>query len=238
VILRHVAVKLFAESQAHTRLRAEFFGRECRALQELRHPSIIELFDWGVDETTGERFLVLDWMEDTLESRRGDSFEGWDSFYDEIGRAILEALSFAHGRWVWHRDLKPANVLLDVAGRPKLADFSIAKVDRRWDPTRTVGAFGSPPFTPPENDDGTASGGRDCWSYAAIVLYCLTQIQGGVALRFARVKRYRPDKDAGEADTIDDLRALLPARAGDEFHASGSSKEVLNRKDEHPEEER
>jgi DNA ligase 1 len=33
---------------------------------------------------------------------------------------------------------------------------------------------------------------------------------GGVALRFARVKRYRPDKDASEADTIDDLRALLP----------------------------
>jgi DNA ligase-1 len=35
---------------------------------------------------------------------------------------------------------------------------------------------------------------------------------GGVALRFARVKRYRPDKDADEADTIDDLRALLPSR--------------------------
>jgi DNA ligase-1 len=32
---------------------------------------------------------------------------------------------------------------------------------------------------------------------------------GGVALRFARVKRYRPDKDAGGADTIDDLRQLL-----------------------------
>ncbi|MGE5691329.1 MAG: ATP-dependent DNA ligase [Pseudomonadota bacterium] len=35
---------------------------------------------------------------------------------------------------------------------------------------------------------------------------------GGVALRFARVKRYRPDKDASEADTIDALRALLPVR--------------------------
>ena len=34
---------------------------------------------------------------------------------------------------------------------------------------------------------------------------------GGVALRFARVKRYRPDKDVGEADTIDDLRSLLRA---------------------------
>jgi DNA ligase-1 len=35
-----------------------------------------------------------------------------------------------------------------------------------------------------------------------------TRYPGGVALRFARVKRYRPDKDASDADTIDDLRAL------------------------------
>jgi DNA ligase-1 len=39
-----------------------------------------------------------------------------------------------------------------------------------------------------------------------------TRYRGGVALRFARVKRYRPDKNAQEADTIDDLRALLPGR--------------------------
>ncbi len=39
-----------------------------------------------------------------------------------------------------------------------------------------------------------------------------TRYPGGVALRFARVKRYRPEKDAGEADTVDDLRALLAAR--------------------------
>jgi DNA ligase-1 len=39
-----------------------------------------------------------------------------------------------------------------------------------------------------------------------------TRYPGGVALRFARVKRYRPDKNANEADAIDELRALLPAR--------------------------
>ena len=39
-----------------------------------------------------------------------------------------------------------------------------------------------------------------------------TRYGGGVALRFARVKRYRPDKAAAEADTIDDLRRLLPSR--------------------------
>ncbi len=42
-----------------------------------------------------------------------------------------------------------------------------------------------------------------------------TRYPGGVALRFARVKGYRPDKAAAEADTIDDLRALLPAKGSD-----------------------
>ena len=37
-----------------------------------------------------------------------------------------------------------------------------------------------------------------------------TQYPGGVALRFARVKGYRPDKHASEADTIDAVRAFLP----------------------------
>ncbi|HEX9605774.1 MAG TPA: DNA ligase, partial [Gemmatimonadaceae bacterium] len=36
------------------------------------------------------------------------------------------------------------------------------------------------------------------------------QYPGGVALRFARVKGYRPDKSATDADTIDAVRALLP----------------------------
>ncbi|MBV8941752.1 MAG: ATP-dependent DNA ligase, partial [Solirubrobacterales bacterium] len=39
-----------------------------------------------------------------------------------------------------------------------------------------------------------------------------TRYPAGLALRFARVRRYRPDKNADEADTIDDLRALLPAK--------------------------
>jgi DNA ligase 1 len=39
-----------------------------------------------------------------------------------------------------------------------------------------------------------------------------TRYPGGIALRFARVKRYRPDKSAAEADTIEAVRALLPAR--------------------------
>jgi DNA ligase 1 len=51
-----------------------------------------------------------------------------------------------------------------------------------------------------------------------------TRYPGGVALRFARVKRYRPDKNAEEADTIDDLRALLLRAATDEFRATAPSR--------------
>ena len=36
-----------------------------------------------------------------------------------------------------------------------------------------------------------------------------TRYAGGVALRFARVKRYRDDKEPADADTIDAVRALL-----------------------------
>ncbi len=40
-----------------------------------------------------------------------------------------------------------------------------------------------------------------------------TRYPGGVALRFARVVRYRPDKHPPEADTIDTIRAMLPGRS-------------------------
>jgi DNA ligase-1 len=38
------------------------------------------------------------------------------------------------------------------------------------------------------------------------------QYPGGLALRFARVKRYRPDKRPDQADTIDTVRALYAAQ--------------------------
>jgi DNA ligase-1 len=46
---------------------------------------------------------------------------------------------------------------------------------------------------------------------------------GGMALRFARVKRYRPDKRADEADTIDTVRALFQRQTGSEKQATVGS---------------
>ena len=71
---------------------------------------------------------------------------GWDSFYLELGRPILQALAFAHSRQVIHRDLKPANILLDSSGAPKLADFGISKLKRWLEPSLTLNQFASMPF--------------------------------------------------------------------------------------------
>lgn len=46
------------------------------------------------------------------------------------------------------------------------------------------------------------------------------QYPGGLALRFARVKGYRPDKRAEDADTIDTVRALYEAQSGAFAHGS------------------
>ena len=47
------------------------------------------------------------------------------------------------------------------------------------------------------------------------------QYPAGMALRFARVKRYREDKTAAEADTIDTVRALFAARTDPAAAKSG-----------------
>ena len=58
--LRRVAVKEFKHGQIEADILAESFRRETQALQELKHPGIVELLDSGKDETTGNYFLVLE----------------------------------------------------------------------------------------------------------------------------------------------------------------------------------
>jgi len=48
-----------------------------------------------------------------------------------------------------------------------------------------------------------------------------TRYVGGVALRFARVRRYRDDKDPADADTIDTVRAMLPGAGGADVSGEG-----------------
>jgi serine/threonine protein kinase len=150
------------------------FNREYAALNELcQHPNIVELLDAGADEAGF--YMVLEWVPANLVdliTQRG-ALE-WREFYTAIGRPILDALVYAQNRGWNHRDIKPQNVLIDDNGVPKLSDYGIAKQFERPSLGLTFAQFRSAPFTPPEDDGGEWSCSRDCFSWAAVAVYCLS----------------------------------------------------------------
>ena len=172
----HVAVKFFKPDIEAGRLHLEAYSRECAALQRLEHPNIVRVLDVGRDVGSGRRFLVLEWLEVSLGQHvESHPLAGWDTFYEEIGRPILEALVYAYGRDVLHRDLKPQNVLVSAEGVIKVADFGVSKL-RSWiAPGLTVAGFRSEPYAPPEPDDGTNSETRDVFGFGVLALACLGQ---------------------------------------------------------------
>ena len=145
-----VAIKFFKTEIEAGRLHVEAYSRECRALQRLDHPNIVRVLDVGTDDESGRRFLVLEWLETSLVQHvAAQPLPGWDTFYEDIGRPILDGLVYAYSRDVLHRDLKPHNVLFSADGVIKVVDFRhlkteilrFAGVDRGWFP---VGAVHSP----------------------------------------------------------------------------------------------
>ncbi|MDL5052661.1 AAA domain-containing protein [Oscillatoria laete-virens NRMC-F 0139] len=174
---RRVAIKVFKHGRLEEEILAESFRRETQALQELKHPHIVELLDSGIDPETEHYFLVMPWVErQLLELLTESPPEGWDDFWSVIGLPILSALVFSHERGCIHRDLKPSNVLIADDNQIKLVDFGISKLKRYFEPKITLAEFTSRPYTPPEHDRGDYTYTRDVYGWGAIALRCLTAI--------------------------------------------------------------
>lgn len=174
---KRVAVKVFKHGRIEEKILAESFRRETQALQELKHPYIVELLDSGVDPETEHYFLVMPWIERQLPDLLAESPpEGWDDFWSVIGLPILEALAFSHERSCIHRDLKPSNILIAADNQIKLADFGISKLKRYFEPKVTLAEFTSRPYTPPEHDRGDHTYTRDVFGFGVIALRCLTAV--------------------------------------------------------------
>ena len=123
---RFVALKLLAPERVRDPLFADRFAREARALAALNHPNIVTIYDFG--QAGGFYFLLMEFV-DGMNLRR---LLRARKFTPEEALAIVpplcDALQFAHDRGIVHRDIKPENLLLDKAGRVKVADFGIAKM--------------------------------------------------------------------------------------------------------------
>lgn len=152
---------------------AASFNRELEALEDLSHKHVVRLIGVGSDGT--DRFLVLEWLEETLLDRiKKFGAIDWPHFYEMIGRPLLEGVQYAHSRRRVHRDLKPLNVMFDSNNVAKITDFGIAKALDDIRPGMTFKQVGTPPWTPSEVDDHIHSEGRDLYSWAAICISCLT----------------------------------------------------------------
>jgi len=169
-----VAIKLFRENLESDRYLREAYSRESKALLMLDHPNIVKILDGGIDRESGRRYFVLEWLDTSLiEYLEKHPLGGWDSFYEEIGNPILNALAYAYGKGIFHRDLKPQNVLFCPEGIIKIADFGICKMKSFVSLGLTVGGFKSEPYSPPEPDDGRYTETRDVYSFAVLALTCL-----------------------------------------------------------------
>jgi serine/threonine-protein kinase len=115
---RPAAVKMLLPELTQDRVVVSRFFNEARAATSIRHPGIVEIYDFGF-EPDGAAYIVMEYLEGETLARRAK--RGVLSYEAAIAivRQIASALAAAHGKGIIHRDLKPDNVFLvpDQIGR-------------------------------------------------------------------------------------------------------------------------
>jgi eukaryotic-like serine/threonine-protein kinase len=123
---RQVALKL-PHSHILAGVQRRRFERERDILATLSHPNIAQLYDAGVADSK-HPYLAMEWVDgaDINDHCREAklSLNGRLNLFLQV----LDAVGYAHGRFIAHRDLKPSNILVTREERVKLLDFGIAKL--------------------------------------------------------------------------------------------------------------
>jgi serine/threonine-protein kinase len=163
------------------------FVAEARAVNQIRHRNIIDIFAFGQIED-GRSYYVMEFLEG----------EPLDEFLDHCGavplgdaipilRAVARALDAAHAKGIAHRDLKPENIFLaresDGSVFPKLLDFGIAKLlgtagaGAPMHKTRTGAPIGTPYYMSPEQCRGRDVDHRtDIYAFGVVAYKLLTAV--------------------------------------------------------------
>jgi serine/threonine protein kinase len=171
---RQVAVKLLAEHLADDPTFVSRFQREAQAAARLVHPNIVQVFDSGQDESTGQYFIVMEYIEgqSCAEILRDDGWLEVDEAISIIDQAC-EGLHYAHRHGVVHRDVKPGNLLRAREGEVKLADFGIAKATEQSSITQVGSVLGTAAYLAPEQARGEEAGPRADLYALGVVTYQL-----------------------------------------------------------------
>lgn len=182
--VKPVVVKLVLPEHAEDERFVGMFAREARILAQLRHPSVVDVLEFG--EENDSFVLVLEYV-------RGHHLGQWMRYLTLKGRTaapeiliqividVLEALHHAHNQrhpdgspmQIVHRDVSPSNILLDEDGRGRLLDFGVARMrggahDYK---TQVKGFMGKLPYTAPEIFAGNEATPQSDLYACAVVLH-------------------------------------------------------------------
>jgi eukaryotic-like serine/threonine-protein kinase len=188
---RKVALKIVRDVTALGEEKSAWLARfrqEARAVGALDTPHIVQVFDAGTDEATGEPFIAMELLSGSDLSRLLKELGPLppEIALKVVGQACL-ALERAHDAGVIHRDVKPGNVYLadskDDEVIVKLVDFGIAKVvseeisgPEYAELTQTGSLLGTPTYMSPEQAKGLKTLDRrtDLWALAVVLYKALT----------------------------------------------------------------
>jgi ActR/RegA family two-component response regulator len=149
--------------------RSIMFQREFEAIAALDHPSIIDLFDYGIHE--GVEYLAMEYFPcGDLKARLQNPLTADEAV--AFLKEIALSLKVVHEAGIIHRDLKPPNVMLRDDGSVVLIDFGLARSLLGGDgSTRTGVLRGSPYYMSPEQAQGEALDARTDLYSLGVILY-------------------------------------------------------------------
>ncbi|VAW30543.1 Serine/threonine protein kinase, partial [hydrothermal vent metagenome] len=150
------------------------FQREAEAIARLKHPNVVEVYDYG--DQDGQPFLIMRLMQGgTLKDKMADGSLTVAQTLP-ILQGIAQALDSAHKLGIVHRDLKPDNILFDQYDNPYLSDFGIAKLGETHATLTEESAIGTPHYISPEQAQGDrpVDGRSDIYALGVVLFEMLS----------------------------------------------------------------
>ncbi|HEY3828529.1 MAG TPA: protein kinase [Solirubrobacteraceae bacterium] len=211
---RRVAVKLLAEHLAEDPTFVSRFQREAQAAARLVHPNVVQVFDSGLDERTGQHFIVMEYIEGQSCAEILRDF-GWVDVEEAVSivEQACEGLHYAHRNGVVHRDVKPGNLLRAQEGEVKLADFGIAKATEQSSITQVGSVLGTAAYLAPEQARGEEAGPSADLYALGVVAYQL--ISGRLPYEAASLTELALKQQREEPATLDTLVAAVSPELAD-----------------------
>jgi len=170
---REVAIKVMHGYLAEDEGFVGRFKREARAVATLRHPHIVQVYDFDIEDDT--YYMVMEYIGgETLKARlKRFNAQGKRMPLEEVVRifcALCDALDYAHAQGRIHRDIKPANIMFD-GERLVLTDFGIASIVGGTRYTATGAMIGTPAYMSPEQGQGEPGDVRSDVYALGVILY-------------------------------------------------------------------